>query len=107
MVYKADCVFRLPHDGQPYAQRQPETLNGAATAHRQNAHCFKLPTLFRLPIGLQSRLRFSGCHCPSFARAGVSPPTTSRGKPLHPAQSPPFLASFQAALSRTPQRQPA
>ena len=31
-----------------------------------------------------------------FARAGVSPPTTSRGKPLHPALYLPFAAIIKA-----------
>nr|WP_314228071.1 hypothetical protein [uncultured Kingella sp.] len=41
-------------------------------------------------------------HSLSFARAGVSPPTTSRGKPLHPARKP-----FSGCLNIAPAfRQP-
>ncbi|WP_369588455.1 hypothetical protein [Kingella oralis] len=38
------------------------------------------------------KYRFQAAFCLSFARAGVSPLTTSRDKPLHPTQHQPFLA---------------
>ena len=68
--------------GNPMHKRQPETQNRVATACRQKLSSFQAAFY----------------HPPSFARAGVSPPTTSRGTPLHPAQHQPSLAWFQAAF---------
>ncbi|WP_325198403.1 hypothetical protein [Kingella oralis] len=46
------------------------------------------------PPSAQQELHTSPRNPPLFniARAGVSPPTTSRGKPLHPAQHQPIMA---------------
>ena len=50
-------------------------------------------------------MSFQAAYRSFFARAGVSPPTTSRGKPLHPMRTQPYSTCFTISSPQT-QRQP-